>query len=212
MFSSCAFGLDSMITIGLTTVNVAVFIWNYVTIHLGGTRSPTCQFNVAEAGHEFSFEEHLAGVKPETSSQLRQLLDNLSPSLDVRITYNHFRESAIATNKLLANAPVVDYAGYLTLFNRLDFNKPALRELIVNHMAVHDKFHEHSFEDRRVELGLPEGCERVDIYIAFLKKEMGYLVERLNNPSSSRSITHLQLLTLTGQSVTFRQACGKKYF
>jgi len=200
LFSSWVFGLDSLITIGLTTVNVAVFIWNYVTIHLWGTRSPTYQFKIAEAEHEFSFEKNLAGVKPQTSQQIRQLLDNLQTSLDVRITYNHFRESALATNKLLANAPVLDNAGYLTLFNRLDFNKPALRELIVNHMAVHDKFHERSLEERRVELELPEGSERVDIYIAFLKKEMGHLVERLNNPSGSRSITHLQSLTLTGQS------------
>jgi hypothetical protein len=200
MLSSWAFGLDSWLSIGLTVFNFSAFVWNYVTTQIRGERSLSCQFKIAEPEYEFTFEKNLDGVKPTTSLQLQQLLQHLKPRLDVRITYNHFRDSAIATKKLLTNAPVLNNADYLTLFRQLDFSKPELRELIVNQMAVHDKFHEKSLAERRVDFDLPEGCETADIYIAFLQQEIRHLVERLDNPSSSRSISHEQRLTLIGHS------------
>ncbi len=200
LLSSWVFGFDSWISIGLTTFNLTVFVWNFISIQLRGERSPTCHFNIAEAEHEFSFAETLDDVKPSSSQQLKQLLNHLKPALSVRITYNHFRDSALATQKLLANAPVLNNAEYSRLFNKLDFNKPNLRELIVNQMAVHDKFHEKSLEQRRIEFNLPTDCEDAEIHIAFLKKEMEHLVERLNHPSASRSINHEQRITMCGQA------------
>lgn len=101
----------------------------------------------------------------------------------VHVTFNHFYESYRIVEKILADTPALNYDDYIDLFNQADFQSPSFRDLITNQMSLHDKYNEHPSGQRCIELGLPADTSTIDVQIAYLKREMGYFVERLNRPS-----------------------------
>ena len=113
----------------------------------------------------------------------------------VHVTFNHFYDSHQLVEKILADAPSIDYEDYLALFNQCDFKSPAFRDTIVNQMLLHDKYHEKAFADRCAEFGLSHEAELVDVQIAYLRREMTYFVERFNNPSY-RDLTAQQVAVM----------------
>ncbi|MCX7091766.1 MAG: hypothetical protein NTU48_10020 [Legionellales bacterium] len=102
---------------------------------------------------------------------------------DVHVTFNHFYESHQLVEQILSSAPSVDYNDYFSLFEQVDFTSPALRNNIANEMSLHDKYQMYDATTRCAELNLPLNTAPIDVQIAFLKREMTYFVDRLNNPS-----------------------------
>lgn len=202
LLSSCLqvavmFGFSNRFWIGLNLVSVGFFIWDYVQTHLRGVQSASSQFRVASKAHEFSFEKQ-AIQKPTQKSALLALLEPFKRA-PVRVTFNHFREASVVTDKVLGKAKAIDFSEYIKAFNALDFQSPELRAFIFDEMAIHDKFHECSYGEHRVRLKLPPETQEVDVQIAFLKQELAATVQRLNNPSY-RALNHQQINTLLGQS------------
>ena len=81
----------------------------------------------------------------------------------------------------------------------MDFSTEQLRDTINNEMVIHDNFNVKSLDDHRTELALPANSSEVEVKIAYLKREMTRLVERLTHPSY-KDLTHVQMNTLRGQA------------
>lgn len=197
LFIGTFLGFDNHFVTGLNILNVAVAIWDYVQTDIRGVRSATSLFTVANPHNEFSFEKN-KGLTPHNQIQLESLLSQIA-STDTRVTFNHFRAAITASDKLLRNAPKVNFQDYADFFIRLNFKSTRLRNNIFNEMTVHDKFSEKSYGEQAKDLGLPLDTDLVDIQIAYLKNEMAIMVERLSNPSY-RDLNHQQITILQSQA------------
>ena len=192
-------GFDSWLNIGITAASITYALYDYIQIHLRGVNSPSTLFPMATSENELSLEK-IIGQECENQTQLRYALSTFqSKTRPVRVTFNHFHASYELSERVFANAPQVDFRDYKRHFNELDFNSPEIRTSILNEMAVHDKFHGEPLEQHQKNLNLPEQSDIEDIYIAYLKNEMNYLVERLTN-ISYRDLNNQQVNALQGQA------------
>jgi hypothetical protein len=191
------FGFASWFGIGLSLLLIGYTVFDYISCYLYGTQSPTAQFPMADSSKIFELAT-IYEDSPKAKDELNSIIDNhiaSSEDLNTHVTFDHFYQSNNITNKILAKAPKIDYQDYLTSFEALNFASPALLEAIQNEMCLHDKFNEKSPVDRCAELALPPETELVDIQIAYLQREMTYLVERLKHPSY-KDLNHQQMTTL----------------
>lgn len=192
-------GFDSTFSMVMTAVNVAYSLYDYVQTHMRQSSSPSSQFPMATPANTLSLKEVLGSECKDSNELSSALMSFKSRSRTTRVTYNHFHESHILTEKIFANAPVVNFGGYKKHFNGLDFKSETLREQLLNEMTIHDKFHSEPLETRQRDLKLPADSTLVEVEIAFLKKEIEYLVERLSNPSY-RDFNNQQVNSLQGQA------------
>ncbi len=197
---SVGFGFSNWFWIGLNVVSVTFFIWDYVQTHVRGVQSASTQFPIASEDHQFSFDEksNQNHERPANRAELSNLLNQLQNS-GIKVTFNHFRHASVITDQLIGRAPCIDFEQYNTLFNQLDFASLSIQNSILNEMALHDKFHQKSFDEHRTTLNLPANTEDVDVQIAYLKQEMGVAVERLKNPSY-KALNNQQMNILVGQA------------
>ena len=197
LYSTLFFGYSSPFSIALSAVSAVVVAWDYVQTHLRGARSASSQFAIGLKDHEWSFDKTLSR-KPTNKKTLDLFLENFITK-PIRITFNHFRAASVITDQILGKAKKMNFTDYSQLFNQIDFKNPTVRTLIQNEMVIHDKFNEKTLDERRGELNLSPETEPVDVQIAFLKREMTYVVARLNNPSY-KALNHQQINTLVGQA------------
>jgi hypothetical protein len=190
-------GFGSLLTIGISLGFVAYSIWDYIQIHVKGVRSSTSVFPIATPSHQLTPEQ---SNEPNAANveKLQHALAIVRPRT-IRITFNHFPEAIAISDRLLADAPVVDFTQYEQLFQRLQFTSIRCKTRISTEMAVHDKFHEDPYDVHAASLGIPAGTTEMDVQIAFLKREMSYLVQRLQHPSY-RDLNHEEITTLQNQA------------
>ena len=149
------FGFDNTLTTCLTFATLTFMVVDYVNTHLRGIHSASVVFPVASSAH-YQFSLQQLPEKPHNHQQLTTLLGEIN-DLDLRVTFDHFRDSWWITDKLLANHLThSDFSLYATLFNQLDFSNPSLRNDIHNEMVIHDNFNRLSLTAHCQELNLPE--------------------------------------------------------
>ena len=202
------FGVLSWVAIGLSTGLVAFTIYDYIRCHLWNKDSPTAQFPMADPTKKLTLPK-IANDDPEASAQLAAYLKQYIVSTErseLHVTFNHFYQSYEIVQNILADAPEANYDLFFDLFNSLDFTSHAIRSLICDEMCIHDKFLEKDIPERCNELGLAAETERVDIEIAFLKREMSYFVQRLKYPSY-RDLSHLAVSELHRYSRLLLRHC-----
>jgi|GEM_PF-1264761 len=188
------FGVTTPLGIGLSSALIAFTVYDYVRCYWTGKNSPTAQFPIADPNKKLTvppIEKNDPVAREKLSRMIHRHLQ-YSRGSGLQVTFDHFYQSHRIMDRLLKDLAQVNYEDYLRYFNQIDFNNQAFRELILNEMATHDKFHEKGLKERCLELSLPLQTELVDVEIAFLRREMGYFVERLKNPDY-RDLSHLQL-------------------
>lgn len=167
------------------------------------TYKSTCATKPAQLRFGFPWESFLYAISRMSGHNLEEVYkmaqeflfhEKITPD-GVHVTFNHFYESHQLVEKILADAPLINYEDYLTLFNQCDFASPGFRDSIANQMVLHDKYQEAAFTDRCAEFGFSSGTDPVDVQIAYLRREMTYFVERFNNPSY-RDLTAQQVAVM----------------
>ncbi|MFY7697982.1 MAG: hypothetical protein ACOVQX_04075 [Legionella sp.] len=192
------FGIDSIVGITLSTINIVFMLYDYVQTHIRGMHSATSQFPIAT-------KEHLITVNkdPDLSPEIRlEQVNNLINRFKykrIRPTFNHFKQSSELTEKLLGYSPKLtpqELQEFATQFTQLNFNKPDLRDLILNEMVSHDRFNQLTEHEHMSQLGLIPDNDRdnnnaesnvaafnidpVDVRIAYLKQEINLMITRLS--------------------------------
>lgn len=178
----------------LILINASILGWDYIQLHIYKVRRGTNQFPFASAKQEKI-------IIPGNTQELNILLTKLNSTEShcIRITFNHFEEANTVSDKFLISAPAVDFNQYAILFDNLDFTSQMLRDNLVNEMADHDLYSEKSHEQHRCELKLSPNTAISDIQIAWLKREMHYMVKKLVFPSY-KELTHQTVITMHGQA------------
>ena len=194
------FGFSNWFWLGLSVVNVAFFAWDYVQTHLRGVQSASCQFPMASKRQQLSFDDLLEGTnqRPTNKAELDRILDKFKNPA-VRVTFNHFRDASVVIDRLIGNAPTVDFNEFDTLFNQMDFQDPTLRASILNQMALNDKFNQKEISHYRQTFHMDADADVVDVQIAYLKKEMKEAVTKLVSPAY-KGLDHQQVNTMRGQA------------
>lgn len=195
-----ALGFSNWFWTGLSLINVAFFAWDYVQTHLRGVQSASSQFPIASKKQQLTFDDllNLKTKHPTNKAELDLILDKFKNPA-IRTTFNHFREASLVIDRLIGNAPTIDFNEFENLFNKLDFQDPKLRNLILNEMALNDKFHSKELDDHRKALDMDENADNIDIQIAYLKQEMKHAVTKLISPLY-KSLDHQQVNTMIGQA------------
>lgn len=192
-------GFDSWFNIIITTASITFTIYDYIQTHLRGVHSPTSLFPIASKEKELSLDR-VVGARCDNKVALVNALGAFRVSArDLNVTFNHFHASYELSERVFANAPQVDFSDYSRHFNQLDFSSPAIKSMILNEMAVHDKFNGESLEHHRQTLKLPENSSIDAIYVAYLKSEINHMVKRLTN-ISYRDLNNQQVNALQGQA------------
>jgi len=190
-------GVTSVLGLTLSLGLIAFTAVDYIRCYVWGEDSPTAQFPMTDLSQQIkvpSVEQEDA----EATQQFEALLQTHQThrgDADIHVTFDHFYASHQIVNKLLASAPAIDYKQYIALFNAIDFTHEALRNKIQNEMCVHDKFNGQALSDHCQALNLPSETDVSDVQIAYLKREISYFVERLEQ-SSYRDFTYQQALTM----------------
>lgn len=185
VFFSNAFAITLMLA------NVSILAWDYIQLNVYNVRRGKTQFPSATQTQEKI-------LIPETIQDLKHLLTSGNYH-SMKITFDHFEKANTVSNKLLANSPAVDFKQYAILFNKLDFRSKTLRDNLINEMADHDLYSEKSHEEHRRELKLSPDTSISDIQIAWLKREMHYVVRKLISPSY-KELSHQAVITMHGQA------------
>jgi hypothetical protein len=170
---------------------VAFTVVDYVRCYLYGTASPSAQFPMTNPAEQVNIPKALN----ENFLQTHKTNQTHQGHANMHVTFDHFHQSKQIADRMLANAPEVDYQQYVTLFNQCNFKNKAFRDTILNQMAVHDKFTGTPLKTHCESLQLPENTDLVDVQIAYLKREMTYLVDRLTH-TAYRDLTHQQVFML----------------
>lgn len=195
-----AFGFSNWLWTGLSVVNVGFFAWDYVQTHLRGVQSASSQFPIASKKQQLLMDDLLdvKAIRPTNKAELIRILDKFKDPA-IRVTFNHFREASVVIDRLIGNAKPVDFNKFNSLFNQMNFQDPDLRNVILNEMALNDKFHSKAQEDHRKTFNMDASADYVDIQIAYLKQEMNFAVTKLLNPSY-KGLNHQQINTMIGQA------------
>lgn len=192
-------GFDSWFSIIITTASIAFTVYDYIQTHLRGVHSPTSLFPMASKEKELSLER-VVGAQCDSKAALISRLSTFRVNArDLKVTFNHFHASYELSERVFANAPQVDFSDYARHFNQLDFSCPAIKSMILNEMAVHDKFNGESLAHHQQTLNLPVDSSLDTIYVAYLKSEINHMVNRLTN-ISYRDLNNQQVNALQGQA------------
>ncbi len=114
---------------------------------------------------------------------------------DPKVSFDHFYASHAIINRLLKDAPSVDYKDYFKHFEQIDFKNTHIQEQIQAQLCIDDSFAQKSLEQHCNELSLDKESSQAEVQIAYLKREIRYMVERLTKPSY-RDLTHQQVATM----------------
>lgn len=174
-------GVGSTLATVLTALFVGFTIWEYVQTHIRGARSSSWQY--PKAAPEKAFHLSKLGLVPTQRDDLVDLARSLK-SYNFTVTYDHFRSSHVVTQKILGKAPSVKFMGFAERFERVDFNNEDLLAIIGAEITAQDKFYSVMRDEHIKNLSLPEDASDNDIHIAYLKKEMKEMVNRLTNAQS----------------------------
>lgn len=194
--------LDTWYGLALLTANVGFFIWDYVQTHLRGAQSASSQFEIATPEHHVSLGDTLKDVPENQVINGAKAITHVFKQQNIRVTFNHFRQAYVLSDKLLGHHPKMtadELAEYSRLFNRLDFANQTIKDLITNQMVIHDKFGAKSDKDHCNDLGLAQDSTHEQVCIAYLRKEMQTMVEKLSVPDY-KGLTSQQISTLYGHA------------
>lgn len=192
MLSGYLFGFNSWLFIAINLINIAIMLGDYVSTHLLGLTTASIQYPIARKNNQLILDNN----KPNSKSSLQQLLNKIK-NHPVEVTFDHMRQSALLNEKLTLCAKNVNYDKYTDLFSQIDFSKPELKELIEAEITANDDFMLVDECTHIENLQLPKNTTSYDIKIAYLKKEMSLMIERLKT-SSPRNLTHEQVEILKG--------------
>ena len=189
------FGITNPLGIGLSLGMILFTAIDYVRLKVWGESSPAVQFSMSHTSQPIDLA-HDEDVKLQLETYKKHRNDT-----GIHVTFDHFNKSYQYVNKLfekiVAETPQVDYEKYITLFDSINFNDEALLTQIQNEMCVHDKFNGKLLSEHCQALGLPDNTARAAVQEAYLKQEMRYFVERLQQ-SSFRDFTHIQIASMHG--------------
>ena len=183
-------GVTSVLGLTLSVGLLSFTAIDYIRCKIWGVDSPTGQFPMTDLSQQVkvpSFEAddmeamHVFNTLLQTRQEDRH-------DVELQVTFDHFYASHHIVNRLLEGAPAINYEKYVTLFNAIDFTDKTFQNNMQNEMCMHDKFNGQDLA------GLSKEA-LVERQITFLKQEMRYFVERLQQ-SSYRDFTHEQATTM----------------
>ena len=180
LFVNLTFGVTSTLWATLTALFVSFTIWDYVQTHIRGVRSSSWQFPKAEADKTFKLSKF--DLHPTNKDELIKLARTLQ-TYEFKVTYDHFRASHVVTQKILSNAPNVQFSNFTELFERINFSADLL-EALGAEITSQDKYFNTPREDHLKNFNLPEDASNNDIYKAYLKTEIAETAERLTTCQS----------------------------
>tara|TARA_R110002126_G_scaffold187410_1_gene336028 strand:+ start:20837 stop:22729 length:1893 start_codon:yes stop_codon:yes gene_type:complete len=183
-------GVTSVLGVGLSLGLLSFTAIDYIRCKIWGVDSPTAQFPMTDLSQQVkvpSFEANDAEAT-QVFNTLLKTRQQQRYDVQLQVTFDHFYASHHIMNRLLEGAPTVKYEKYTTLFNAIKFTDKAFENNMLNEMCLHDKFNGQELAGLSKE-------ELVKRQITFLKQEMRYFVERLQQ-SSYRDFTHEQAATM----------------
>lgn len=185
LMTATVFDLKTKVGLVLTFISVAFLAYDYIQTHLRGVNSGSAQYDIAKPEHHLSVEEVLKDTPDEkVEPTIKKLITKLSPR-EIKITYNHFQQSWVVSNKLLGNQSILkpsELKEFDQLFHSLDFNSQNLRDSVIAEMLEHDNFQKEDKGKLKKELGLHETATDEELCIAFLKNEIKVMVTKLSKP------------------------------
>lgn len=123
------FGVTSWLSVGLSAGMIGFTVYDYIRCHFYGADSPTAQFPMADASKKLTVEpiEEQDSEAEEKLNFVIQKHIRCKDQVGIHVTFNHFYQSYHIMDKILSNAPEVNYSDYAAHFNGLKTHRAPLR-------------------------------------------------------------------------------------